>query len=241
MLESRRFGMTIGRLNVPRQTKLTAAAVIEMLRDAPVDLIVLRTPAEFVDWPAALIAAEVVAIPADTLLYYEKPLLSTTHPIIAAPIQVELGELTTVVHDTFDEYRSHYSACPLFPSTSIRDGYVEWAQSFLNGSAATTTVTVVREGRVAGFSCVYNDNPAEVALIGVAPQFRRQGVYDAILAETERIAAGRSDRLVISTQVTNRASLRGWHRRNYDYAFALSTFHVYRVQALASLRALPVG
>lgn len=235
-LESARFGLTVGRLEVPLGTQLRAVDVLDLLGESDDEFVVLRYPAEFVRWAVQLSRPHLRTVPADTLVYFDKP-LGPGLPDLDVRTAVEpTGALRALVADAFGGYQNHYAASPLLAPDDVRAGYLEWAESFMR-PVSDRCCFYLGGPDPSGFGCLEsNDSNAELVLAGTARRFQRQGLYQRILAASEDLAFARgAELLVTSTQVTNRQSINSWIRRGFRYVAAFQTAHVYRGHALDQL------
>jgi ribosomal protein S18 acetylase RimI-like enzyme len=113
----------------------------------------------------------------------------------------------------------------------VVEGYVEWAGS--HRASPTTSVTALEDaddGSIAAVAAsTFSPSEASIGLAGVAPRFRRRGVYQRLLDAVAEEARSRGlDRVVISTQAHNLAPQRAWARRGCLPEAGVHTVHLGR-------------
>jgi len=139
------------------------------------------------------------------------------------------AELEALVASTFDGYRCHYHANPLFDDARILEGYMEWALGYvLDAAPGKTTWVARRDGRIVAFACCSDDGTVgEGVLYGVHPAHAGGGLYSDLIRHTQRVfaEAGRAT-MRVSTQVWNYAVQKVWSREGFWLSEALDTWHV---------------
>lgn len=241
-LESRRFGRTFSRIEVPIGVEDPSALddVRAALRESPADIVVLRYPAARVDWFARLLGPDRDLITADALAYWRLVPGRGRRPnvdpdVTVTPAGTLDGSLVDeVVRDVFAGYGNHYLANPLLSRDDALAGYVEWAQHSVGQDTAIVLRTAV-EGIVGLATLAHVGETCEIELAGIRQRFQRRGLYAHLLAGCETTAAGlgASD-LVISTQVHNANVQRAWARYGFEPVGALLTVHAVRRGLLPS-------
>ncbi|HUB71499.1 MAG TPA: GNAT family N-acetyltransferase [Acidimicrobiales bacterium] len=243
--ESSRFGLPVGRLEIPVGHNVGPGQVMQLVEASDFDLVILRYPASEVDWFAMLRSPNWSALHADTLLYFEKELgagetarsLLTLRRVRGDGEQAELRRLAAA---SFHDYRSHYFANPMIDRAAIEEGYVDWALRYStdgSGAQATFLAEMAGPGEVVGFASLCFEPCAEFALVAVAPEYSGRGFYGEILEAGERyFFAEKKGTCYISTQVHNLAVVRTVTKRGYRPALSLQTVHLVKGGGTARLR-----
>ncbi len=240
-LESRRFGVTISRVDVPLAVTDPdpVDTVLGLLRNDVSEVVVLRYPASRVAWFARLLAADRVLISADVLTYWQLTVGEGRAPepdpsLVARPahgIDPELVE--GLVTDIFRSYGSHYLADPLLDPRAALDGYAEWAQHSAT-EVPPVVLEEVRTGVVGLATLAHSAGTTEVLLAGIIREARGRDRYAHLLAGAEQAARDRgSERLVISTQAHNTGVQRAWARYGFEPVGSVHTVHAVRKDLLA--------
>ena len=239
-VESRRFGLTISRADVPLAVTDPdpVETVLGLLTDDASDVVVLRYPASRVDWFARLLAPDRVLISADVLTYWQLAVGEGRAPepdpsLVARPahgIEPELVE--GLVTDIFRSYGSHYLADPVLDPDAALDGYVEWAQH----SASEVPSVVLEEagtGVIGLATLAHSAGTTEILLAGIIRDAQGQHRYAHLLAGAEQAARDReAERLVISTQAHNAGVQRAWARFGFEPVGSVHTVHAVRKDLL---------
>jgi hypothetical protein len=238
-VESARFATTIGRVEVGPDNGCSAADVLELVGAAEPDVVVLRYPAQRVEWAAAFALGTRTVYHADSIVYWECGLAAPTELAPGTTKRVATARERELVHDlarsAFGDYGSHYRANPRFSPAHIALGYAEWAahQVDLPGSVV---LIVSEEGSDVAFAAVELDgNRSEITLSGVAQGSRGRGAYRASMAAAEQLSREREcGSVVISTQVHNTVVQRVWAQRGYEPVHAFETAHFVRPGTLGA-------
>lgn len=233
--ESRRFGLPIGRIEVPETARYDANEIVEAAVASGLSVIIVRYSARNADWFAGLSAGRLLALHADTLVYFEKPICPSVSDddrvsLRKVSSEEEITRLEILATAAFEEYRSHYFANPLLDRESIARGYAEWATSFcspaLNDRVAWLATLSSSKDDV-GMAAVSLDPDPEFALVAVSSAYSGSGLYGGILAAAERqLAKMGEERCSISTQVHNLPVIRSVSRRDYRPVMSLQTVHL---------------
>lgn len=234
-LESSRFGLSFSRIDVPIGVATPEALdlVTSALDEDEADIVVVRHPADRVDWFARLRRGRRDLIAADTLVYWRLLVGNGRSPAEAAGITADVRRpapelVDELVTDMFRGYGNHYLANPLLDPAAALAGYVEWGRhSVVDGSA----VVLDRVGTGAvGLATIHtSDAVTEIQLAGIRQNAQRRGLYPHLLAGCEHLARdSRSELLVISTQAHNAGVQRAWSRYGFEPVGAVSTVHAVR-------------
>lgn len=216
------------------------------------DIVVLRYPAQRIDWFGALTFDSHATLYADSMVYWSTDLseldLSSTPRrgdlVLRPATRDDLDSVLRIVNVVFESYQNHYSANPLMSGRSTTDGYVEWAAGLLNVQSTDLLLAQREIEGIVGFAAVGHfeaigeiDAHSEVLLAGIAPDSRQLGLYSQLLASVERHSATLgSKQLVISTQVANNSAQRQWARAGWLPELAITTVHLVRRSLLPGLR-----
>lgn len=233
-LESRRFGLRIGRASLD-SIMSGPTALIDEIAACDFDVVILRYPASDTTLFARLMGTGFHVIHADSLVYAEKSLPSRA-PVDLARAAYRVAShtdapfISEVASEVFDNYGSHYSANPLFAPELVRAGYVEWANSFIEGQdRSLLLVSEPGDFEVKAFTAVDTSAPGEIALAGVRRAARRQGWHGRALAAAEDHLQRRGcESAWTSTQIHNIAVQRTWMARGYRPHYAVQTVHLVR-------------
>lgn len=237
-LETNRFGLQIGRLHLGTSAGIEPTDISALVVASCLDVVVIRYPASAVTWFAELRAEGYLAIHADTLVYYRRPLgdlppLAGSTMRLADEDDVDLVE--ALVTDMFDGYGNHYLSNPLFPRELVLEGYVEWATHYVTTGSGYAGVILETEAErsVVGLATVENGPPGEIALAGLASEHRGRGHYPALLhAAGLHLSEQGCTEMVISTQIHNVAAIRAWSSNGFKFDSAFQTVHLVRPELL---------
>lgn len=236
-IESRRFGLGIARGVVTGD-----ANPDQVLRDIVAlrpDVAIFRCAAGDTRQIAALVAAGLAPLHADTLVYYRIALDAARGDgedpdfdgAIAQATEEDGDALADIVRRGFRDYRNHYHANPLLPADAILEGYVEWALDYAIRPADGQQTWVYRaDGHARGFAtCRLRPDGSEVEIVlnATDPAWAGRGFYSSLLRFL--VAHYRSSgfaALVISTQVWNYRVQRVWARTGLVIDHAWDTYHV---------------
>lgn len=231
-VESHRFGLQIARCTDPA---VDLALLAEQIVEQRLDLVILRLPATDLTRPSALARLGLPVIHADTLVYFETDLsLLAASTAIDPALQISAAEaadteaLGGLAALCFSGYRSHYAANPLLDPQLVEAGYADWAVRLAQEPGQVWLAR--REGAIIGFICCRDQpdkNSAEIVLNGVDPQHAGRGMYGALVRHVlqHHRRLGRR-RLLVSTQIGNRAPQKVWAREGFVLSSAMQTFHI---------------
>lgn len=233
-VETRRFGLTIGRLALAVGTPASGQQVRDLVLRSDLDLAVVRYPSERVDLAASLQGEPLVVWQADTLVYYgldlrERRSLADRGAVLTEVAGPDDPDLDAVVRAVFDGYGNHYAANPCLSPVKALEGYIEWARTLAaSGRGACLLYRDDPAGPVQGVCALQITGDAvDVALAGVHPRWRGRGVYGRMMGALGGWAAACGhQRLEISTQIGNGTVIRTWARQAYRLDLALNTVHL---------------
>ena len=246
-VESARFGVEFGRLEIGPDADVTLPQLKALVASSPLDVIMIRYPAARIEIAAGLQIADRRTHHADTLMYYrcdlsrqrrQSSLVDGFTAHTAEPSDSSV--IARLVHETFDEYGNHYRTNPLLAAHRIAEGYVEWALHTAF-EIPNTRAVLVRDvdGVAQGFAVTSGGPSPELLLTGVRSEVRRRGVYTSMLAaELSRVAGSRRDAFYASTQAQNLGSQRAWISLGFRLELVLNTVHVTKSDLLADAGAV---
>ena len=245
-VETDRFGLSITRAVVPLGVSAESGfgETLGLLREADADVVVLRYPAERVDWFARLFAAGRDLVFADSLTYWRlrvgtgRPVRqaeSDPHIEVSRGTTIEPGLLDSLIDDIFSDYGNHYRANPLLAPDKALAGYREWAQHSATHDELVT-LSYQNDGIVGLATVESTPEYCEILLAGIGTQFQQRGLYAHLLAGCEALAAAKGvEELVISTQGHNTNVQRSWARFGFEPVGTLLTIHAVRKGLLPSI------
>jgi GNAT superfamily N-acetyltransferase len=208
-LESKRFGLSVGRLSIGADVAPEPSVVRQLVLAGGHDLTIVRYPSQLVGLAAGLLESDLVGWQADTLLYFENTWNAVPGREAVTDGEARLVEMTperagllgATVREVFARYESVPDEVPL----------------------ALCTLDVQAD-------------VAEIELAGVVPTGRGRGIYRVLLDHVEdRLRNDGRTGVVISTQAGNRTPVRAWIGRGYQYALGLNTMHLMRAESFRRL------
>jgi hypothetical protein len=240
--ETMRFGYDMGRLELGTTDGIDPAELRDLFLDSALDILVVRVPSEGFDWSARLRHPDLAVLSCDALFYFRKDLYETP------PAPLEDGWRIATEHDssrfgvtvgaTFDGYRSHYAANPLIDRVAMREGYVEWALSYLHAPPPQMCAWLHENdaGDITSWVTLRLGHSGEIVLGGVVPGHRGNGAFTRALAAGEHYFAeyGLADAYVASPS-TNGTVIRNCILTGYQFETAFSTLHLVKGRALLDL------
>jgi len=229
--ESARFGFRIGRLNLDDHP-IDVGSLHQALDRCHHDVVIVRHDATLAGTFAELVLLDDFdAIFADCLMYWHVDLDADVDPDndLAMTVCTDVAALESMARHTFDDYRGHYAANPLFDAAAAADGYGEWARRMVDSGEAMA-FTVDNEGHHAGFAIVdVSTDIADIRLAGVLPAHQRRGVYRRLLRATmQHFAALGHQTLTISTQANNTKAMATWAKLGWWPTHSIVTTHLVR-------------
>jgi ribosomal protein S18 acetylase RimI-like enzyme len=225
-LDSRRFGKRIYRALI--EEPLEVASLEALASREAVDLFIVRCPGDFLPTVHALERAGHELM--DTLVYYGASTAAfaaaAMAPWVREATKDDAPALQRIALDAFTDYGGHYHADERLDPSLATLGYVEWCLSSVDNPRFTVWVAE-QDARIAGFLAVRHDvAQSEITLNGVAREFQRRGVYDALFKTCGRSLSDRGvPQIEVSTQITNIAPQKVWARAGLTIRRAYYTFH----------------
>ena len=234
-LDSDRFSINVGRLNISAVSEITDEEVVAICEAMDCETLILRAPSSRVKLAASLgSCGSIRAFQADTLVYFKSSLneinlQSSQSPDLSIREAVldDIPGIESVATAAFTDYLSHYSANKRFAPEKITDGYVEWAKNCVSNLDCNVMVAI-RGNNICGFIATsVGHNDAEILLNAVDPHFQRQGVYRYMLQTvcSQMKDLGMSS-VTISSQITNIRVINAWIKQGFKFSHALNTFHI---------------
>lgn len=247
-LESRRFGMSVGRLNVPFESDPDDSfpRVRDLLAASRDEVVVLRYPSERVAWFAELLQVGRDLLYADSMLYFERdlsgppPEFSGWSPEPGVSLvdghDVDLSALVDLLPSIFTTSYSHYMANPLFDRRATMAGYQEWLHASIQRDQVVCLVG--RSHEPLGFATVTTEQSRAVLPFGgLAKAARKKGAFSALITRAVQIAHGAGCASAVGpTHIQNIATQRALVVAGFRPLAAVNTVHVVRTGLLSSLR-----
>lgn len=238
-VESNRFGVRVGRLDIAFGIIPEVAQIAKVITNSDCDLVIIRLDSSAVTFPMDLSEAlpDRELIMADTLMYYSSvgQTLRTDDAAMLVDVDPNSSQFKVCIETVFAGYKNHYVANRATRDVDMALVYREWVGR-LNAGPTLMTVGVSGENDELDGCLVAQCEPLkingkglwEVVLAGVVPETRGAGLYGSLLrAFSERIRQLDSD-WVISTQAWNIAAQRAWVRAGLRLEGSLMTLHVQR-------------
>ncbi|WP_424530797.1 GNAT family N-acetyltransferase [Sphaerisporangium viridialbum] len=230
-LESARFGCSVDRLTVHPEHPSSFPTVREAVLGSAADVIVLRYPADRVDWFAKLAMLGRTAIFADSLSYWRLRAGEGRRPEPSQGLRTtritDAAAVASLVSGIFAAYGSHYSANPLFGATEALAGYQEWALRSAAEGRCLALGTAAADAYL-GLATLDERGPrTEILLAGVVPEAQGRGLYAHLLKGIEdgTLARG-AEEILISTQGHNTRVQKAWARYGFEPVRAVLTVHL---------------
>ncbi len=237
--ESERFGVSVARVTLTNWKEHSEAFFME-LSSTNVDVVVLRIKDQAASFKE--LNNEFTAIPAGELTYWSsgfEPNFFTPSPLIRyLPASENLQDFLSIISDSFQNYKNHYTYNPLFVGHSARDAYVEWSRrrAICTEDDKFAGVLKLNDVPVGAVSGVRAGDDLEIELAGIHSSFQGRGLYAHLIGEFwESIETLPNSRLVISTQVENLKVQSAWKKLNLTKEFGVHTIHIVRSSLLTKL------
>jgi undecaprenyl-phosphate 4-deoxy-4-formamido-L-arabinose transferase len=233
-LDSSRFGLAVYRGTL---AAVDSKALAREIFEERADVAIVRVPTALSSRLQEITRHGLPLIHADTLVYYQVDLAAIETSRVPAPdteirraVATDRGALRDLIRVTFTDYTSHYRANPHFSVQAILEGYVEWGESYLDGTEGRTVWVVRQHGKMVAFATCA-DHPSasvgEIVLNGVHPQHANRGLYGDLIRHTLADWKARGFAAAkISTQVSNLGVQKVWSREGFVLSEVLDTFHV---------------
>lgn len=230
-VESDRFNKSVHRFKFDEIDR----EALRTIREARSDVAIVRIPSEKIDQLAKLELFGVSPLVTDTLVYYGCDLAN--HEISEIKNQdlefrlataEDRGRLPRLVGEIFAGYKNHYAGNPLFSSSDILDGFMEWGLSYLQENK-NYICWVLYDGErpVAFANCKQDGDCFEGVLFGVDSEYSGRGIYGDLINFTQRDAVHRGcKRMIVSTQIQNLAVQGAWVRRGFRLYKSWNTVHL---------------
>lgn len=232
-VESRTFGIRVGRLDYGLGTQWDDVDIAATLDTADCDLVLLRYPLQRLDITEQLRLSGRPTISSDPLLYYVREPAEQDHaPVVIRRLdESDLPELDDVIAATFAGHPNHYQVNPLTRSVDIVAAYQEWARATMAHPERRVYLADVPGEGVAGMFMVqeWGGDNFEVLLGGMMPAARGKGWYRSMFRAITNLAHDDGARIAYTAaQASNIPSLRGFTTTGYHPHLSLATVHVMR-------------
>ena len=237
--ESERLGVSVARVTLIDWELHSEAFFMELI-STNFDVIVLRTKNQAANLKE--LTDGFTAIPAGELTYWSSgcdPNYFKPSPLISyLPASENLQDFLSVISDSFQNYKNHYTYNPLFLGHSARDAYVDWGRrrALCTEDDKFAGVLKLNDVPVGAISGVCAGDDFEIELAGIHSSFQGRGLYAHLIGEFwESIETQPTSRLVISTQVENLKVQSAWKKLNLTEEFGVHTTHIVRSSLLTKL------
>jgi len=231
--ESERAGLKVGRLLCGSSTAWETFDPTLLLAQSDLDLVIMRYPSEQVGIAEKLSSQEYTCFLADTLLYLSVDLTgSTRKPSAVSNYRLSAcasESRAPLVTEIFRGYTNHYSANSLLGGLATDSAYADWADSQSMADHKEFLQIENSLGQVVGIAVLDLEEEGwdELTLVGIVPQFRRQGILTDLLELLKERAGDRGKpSLVTSTQTHTLYSLRGFCDAGLRPCLSLNTLHI---------------
>jgi len=232
-LEEQQFGVRTTRVNDLTGERIPA--LLEFCRANDVRMVIARCPTT--DLASAQDIEEAGGRVMDTLLYYtyayaKRPDAEFVTRTTIRPVKPEeVEEVCAMAARSFEGYRGHYHADRRLDQDACDRVYPSWVRrSVLDRAVAGEVFVCELEERLAGFATMRENSPeeGEGVLFGVATWAQGRGIYgDLIQRGLQWCRDQGTQRMVVSTQVTNLAVQKVWVRSGFEPSRSYYTFHIW--------------
>jgi GNAT superfamily N-acetyltransferase len=230
-LDTARFGIQTARANVA--TPAAVEDIFTFCRRYEVVLLIVRCPVDSLATAQQLEMHGCLLM--DTLLYLQRNLVRLPLPdecsglTIRAVVPADISAVEQVAAAAFQDYTGHYHADSKLDRSTCDDVYVSWAvRSCLDRTVADEVLVAEQDGQIVGFGVLNQPDPTtgDGRLYGVAPAFRRRGIYRALMVRSlEWCRKQGCSRMRYSTQIMNSAPQNMCVRLGFEMSHAYYTFH----------------
>jgi GNAT superfamily N-acetyltransferase len=231
-LDSAHFGVRIARSHLSTAEEL--ATVLAWCREQSVDMLVLRCTTASTALVNAAEREDFLLM--DTLVYYGCELAGAMRAPAKLPASFSMRSAESfdanaaaqLAQACFHDYLGHYHADPRLDRLRCDQAYGNWAHRTCTEPRGGEQAFVGEVGgKLAAFAATrVGGETGEGLLYCVAPEFRRQGLYQAMLAESmARCRSSGSRRFEISTQISNLPSQGAWAKMGMTPIASWYTLH----------------
>lgn len=231
-IESEAFGLRVGRLEFGPSVTLGDSHIADLIAESDCEAIVLRYPSDRLRLASVLVNRGFTCVAADTLIYMSVACGRRDF----VPVEIASPETATdaaqVVAQAFAGYENHYAASPRFNGISAAEAYVDYVVRAISDPRYVVHIQRDTSGKPMGFNMfdVSSSTFVEACLIGVAPEARRQGVFENLFnAMSDHVSKHGIPTIVTSVQTANVGSLRAHTRLGYLPVMSINTVHVMKV------------
>lgn len=231
--DSSRFGLVIYRA---KTTEIDWPAILDQILTHQVDTAIIRIPTEQLSQIHKIDRTAMPMMITDSLAYYQADLEALpSRPLQHTDIRYERATpnhhaaLNTIVRETFGDYVNHYRMNPFFDNEQVTEGYQDWVRSYAEESDARVCWLLYRGDEVVGFANFNfeKEDLCEGILYGVKPSKRGGGVFRDIMLFAMDYARQRGyTKMMVTTQVENRAVQRVWSSLGFQVHHHDNTIHV---------------
>lgn len=263
VLESERFGLKTSRVYAGPQTTCSATELAAAIRADDGDLVIVRYPADRLDWYATLaLETEYRVIYSESLLIEALDLPGPVSPPDSAEhlhFQV-LGvdgdrvgagrdepvwrEVRAIVGDAFAGHRPHYLSNPYLPEVPLADIYTEWLRTMADAPEGTVLLWD-HDGEpsgVIGYECFEAPDGVRTGEVQfIANKRDAQRMFQASLAVLEvqrRMEADGVERVVTVVQSHNLGPIVGLLHLGHRPLLMMVTLHLVHPRIVAGAQSV---
>jgi ribosomal protein S18 acetylase RimI-like enzyme len=172
----------------------------------------------------------------DTILFYERPVNKLSSKIIKIDSTMfqfaepdDASAVADLAQKAFQNYFGHYHSDVRLDNSLADAAYIEWAQASTSTACTKAPVLLAKYGKkITGFIKFKHqiDQTTEIILNAVHPDFRRRGIYKAlVLATLQHAHAEGAKTITASTQINNYTAQKIWTQLGFLHVNSLYTLH----------------
>ena len=224
------FGVRIARATMVQPDDVDA--VLDFCRTQKVKMVIARCKTE--DLAAAQRMEREGFLLMDTLVYFARDLTKGTLPADPQTTLIrylrpgEAEQVRKIASLIYAGYRGHYSADPRLDRQKCDEAYISWSYNCCVSKAADEVIVMPDGPELVAFVTLHkvSDQEGNIGVGGVSPAAQGRGLYQALIVKgMEWFAEREVPRLVLSTQIINRAVQKVWCRLGFEPSGSVYTFH----------------
>ena len=230
-IDEERYGIRTAR--VGQITRDTLPDVMKFCRDHKVVLLIARCLVSEIRTAQAMEKQGFLLM--DTLVHWEWDLNTRAIPedvnkIPIRPIRKgEVEQVEKLARVSFRGYPGHYRADERLDPDKCDEAYISWAvRSCVSQDVADEVLVASDNNSIIGFITLRLNSPNEgqAILSAVSPNARRKGIFRSLLIHGMLWCLGKgANRVILSTQLSNKASQKAWARLGFVPYRYYYTFH----------------
>lgn len=232
-LDERHFGIRTAKARPTTPEEVRAA--LEFCEANGVQLLIARCPSTALAAAHSLEGANGRLM--DVLIHHVFDFAKTSMPTDDNPIESrfagpeDVSAIVALARRVFKGYHGHYHADPRLDPAKCDEVYISWAQrSCESRQVADDVLLLVEDTTLLAFVTLKLVNPEEGEIVvgGVSPVAQGRGLYRTFIVRSMQWCQARgARRVLVSTQVTNVAVQKVWHRLGFQPSRSDLTFHVW--------------